>query len=106
MPGIIKLFLLYIGMSIVAALGWLILSYPSIPSTPSEWGILFLVALPLTIVFELIGERVNKNPINNAIETKTRHKKFSWLRILYGVFEILIVLFIIWAGFVLFETYV
>lgn len=106
MPGIIKLFLLYIGMSFVAALGWLILSYPNIPSTPSEWGILFLVALPLTIVFELIGERANKNPINNAIETRTRKKEFSWLRILYGVFEILVVLAIIWTGFYLFETYV
>ncbi|SES78871.1 hypothetical protein SAMN05660429_00387 [Thalassotalea agarivorans] len=43
MLGITKLFILYIGMSFVAALGWLILSYPNIPNTPSEWALYIYV---------------------------------------------------------------
>lgn len=92
----IKFLGIYIGLSVFLVLIWAIFSYPNIPSTPSGWLWAFLLAIPLQLAFEFLGELVSKNKATRLIEQKTAEQSFSLVRILYGV-----VLFLVFAGLVI-----
>jgi uncharacterized membrane protein YqgA involved in biofilm formation len=88
---IIKFIGIYLSFSFIAAIGLLILSFPDIPESPKQWLILFVVALPVTIVGEFIGIGIQKNPLGSHIQNKTKNKEFSWLRIIYALIAMFVV---------------
>jgi hypothetical protein len=92
----IKFVGIYIGLSVFLVLMWAIFSYPNAPSTPSGWLWAFLLAIPLQLAFEFLGELVSKNKATRFVEQKTAEQSFSLVRILYGV-----VLFLVFAGLVI-----
>lgn len=92
----IKFVSIYIGLSVFLVLIWAIFSYPNIPSTPSAWLWAFLLALPLQLAFEFIGELVSNNKATRCVEQKTAEQSFSLVRILYGL-----ILFLMFAGLVI-----
>ena len=55
-----------------------------------EWLWLFLLALPITLVFELIGTFIWQNPLAKSIEKRTENSELSFIRILYGLFFLLL----------------
>lgn len=80
----------YIGASVFLGLLWAVLSYPDIPSTISEWVWILALALPLQLAGEFLGERFWNNKATRFVEQKTAAQSFSLIRILYGVFLLLL----------------
>ena len=76
---------IYLLLSVLAGLAFLVLSFPNLPATPRQWALLFLLALPATIVFETIGSWIGSNSLARRIDSHTRDKSLSVLRIVYGV---------------------
>ena len=91
-----KFVAIYIGMSVFLVLMQAIFFYPNIPSTPSAWLWAFLLAIPLQLAFEFLGELVSNNKATRFVEQKTATQSFSLVRILYGV-----VLFSVATGLVI-----
>ena len=86
----IKFIGIYIGLSAFLGLMWAILSYPDPPSTPSEWLWVLVLALPAQLACEFLGELAWNNKVTRFVEQKTAAKSFSLVRVLYGVFLLLV----------------
>jgi hypothetical protein len=94
--GAFRFVLLYFAFSVVATLGMLITSFPNYPKTLLGWVWMFVIALPVVIVFELLGWVVWNNRLAQSIETRSSDREFSWLRISYGLVAMLCVFGIAW----------
>ena len=57
----------------------------------------FILALPFTVVGEVIGEGLWRNPLAKRVEEQTSESSFLWLRIIYGFFAMLLVFAAAWA---------
>ena len=79
----------YLGLSILLGLVFLALSYPWLPSTPGQWLALCLLALPVQLLAEFIGNFLWNNPLAQSVDRSTSHRSLSLLRIGYGVFAVL-----------------
>jgi len=92
---------IYLLLSVLAGLAFLVLSFSNLPVTPRQWTLLFLLALPATIVFETIGNWIGSNPLARRIDFHAGDKSLSLLRIVYGVLMvsglILLSLVVAWA---------
>ncbi|WP_092393230.1 hypothetical protein [Collimonas sp. OK412] len=97
MYRIIKFIGWYIALSVAAILGMLVLAFPDYPNTQSGWLWFFVLALPVTLVGDLIGEFTFRNRVAQAILEKSQGKAFSSLRILYGLIAMLILFGIVWT---------
>lgn len=76
---------IYLGGSVLTGLAGLVLCYPRFPSSAAQWAGLFLLPLPAMIVLEAIGTWIWSNPFAQRIDSFTRNKSLSFLRIAYGV---------------------
>jgi len=92
MQAVLKFIGGYLVLSTAAALVWLLWSFPNYPKSFSGWLWLFGLALPLQIVLEFIGELLWNNKATRAIELKTADHAFSWVRIAYGLFFIVVII--------------
>ena len=81
---------IYLLLSAFAAVGVLIGAFPKYPTTLNGWVLLLLLALPLTIVGELIGEVIWRNRIARAVEENTAGQSLSGLRIFYALVAMLL----------------
>ena len=81
---------IYLSLSAVAAVGVLMGAFSKHPTTVNGWVLLLLLALPLTIVGELIGEVIWRNRIAHAVEENTTGQSLSGLRILYALVAMLL----------------
>ena len=91
MSRLAKMIALYIGLSVIAAIGVLIGVFPKHPTTVNGWMLLLVLALPLTIAGELVGEVIWRNRLARAIETNTKDQSLSGLRMLYALIAMLLV---------------
>ena len=91
MTRLAKIMGLYIGLSVIAAMGVLIGVFPKHPTTLNGWLVLLVLALPLTIVGELVGEVIWRNRLAHAIESNTKGQSLSGLRMLYVLVAMLLV---------------
>jgi len=82
---------MYLGCSALLGCIWLALSYPDRPSSPVGWACLFVLALPVQLIVELVAQRSWDNPLTQRVESLTRHKPLSLLRIGYGVIMLLLI---------------
>jgi hypothetical protein len=82
----------YVAVSAVAALLLLLYLFPDHPNSLRGWLILFVVALPIILVGELIAKFFYKNPHARAVDAKTVGRSFSWLRISF-MFVTMLLLF-------------
>jgi hypothetical protein len=74
----------YIALSMVAGVALLVYSFPKHPTTWLGWAALFGFALPILVIGEFVGDLVlSRNPFSRAIESRTKGKAFSWVRIGY-----------------------
>ncbi len=82
-----------------AVLGGLALlqSFPARPSSWVGWLLLFALVVPVTIAAEFVGELVFRNPVSQAVESRTKDQSFSWLRILAGLVVMLVVFAAVFA---------
>lgn len=83
MARLLKIIAKYITLSAIAAILVLLEVFPTHPTTASGWGLLLVLALPLTIVGELVGEALWRNRLAQAVEAGTKERSFSVLRVLY-----------------------
>ena len=96
----IKFVGIYIGLSLVLGLMWVVASYPHIPSTSSEWLWVLVLALPLQLAGEFLGELLRENRVTRFVEQRTAAKSLSVVRIFY-----LLLLFLLCAGLLLAASY-
>lgn len=89
MKTLIKYTGTYIGLSVCLGLVWVVLSYPDIPSTPGEWLWILLLAVPLQLASEFLGEHVWNNKATRFVEQNTATRSFSIVCIAYGVILLL-----------------
>lgn len=97
MRRVLKFLGCYIGFSLIAAIGLLLFSFPNYPKSPIGWGLLLLLALPLTLAGELFGDAVWRNPVAKNIELRTPKHCFSWLRISYVFISVLLIFGLAWG---------
>lgn len=62
----------YLGLSLVLGLTLLLLAYPDYPMTAAKWLAVFLLILPVQVVFGLIVSRLRNNQFGNVVEGRTR----------------------------------
>jgi len=77
----IKLIGIYIGLSLVIGLIWAVASYPHMPSTSAEWLWVLVLALPLQLAGEFLGELLWQNRVTRFVQQRTAAKPFSVVRI-------------------------
>ena len=82
---------MYLVCSVLLGCIWLVLSYPDRPSSPVGWACLLLLALPVHLVVELIARQCWDNPLTQRVESASRHKPLSLLRIGYGLIMLLLI---------------
>jgi hypothetical protein len=82
----------YLVLSLVIAPLLLLQLLPWYPRSVRGWLILFVVAVPVVLLGELVGDFLLKNRISAAVDRSTRATSLSWLRIGY-VLGVLILCF-------------
>jgi polyferredoxin len=97
MARLLKIIVTYIALSAIAAVFVLIGLFPWHPTTADGWGLFLVLALPLTIVCELIGEALWRNRLAQAVEEKTKERSLSGLRILYALVVMLLLFSLVFA---------
>ena len=86
----------------IAAAGMLVYSYPDYPKTLFGWALFLGLALPITLIGELIGNGLWTNHLLRRIDEGTGKGSSSFLRIVYGVFALLLVFAAAWGLALLF----
>jgi hypothetical protein len=94
----IKFVAVYLCLSFVFGLLWIVFSYPKLPSSPTQWIGVFLLALPMQIAGELIGDLLWNNKVTRLVEQKTGERSFSVLRIAYGILFVLLLVGLVFAA--------
>jgi hypothetical protein len=87
----IQFLLLYLGVSLLLALVWAITAFPHFPSTPAQGLWILVLALPVQLAGEFLGERLWNNRIARRVERSGAGAGFSWLRVGYGLMALLLV---------------
>jgi len=85
MKTMLRVVVAYVVISVVLGALALFLSFPARPTTGIGWLLLFALALPLTLIGELVGDALFRNPLSQAVEKRTQRRSFSWLRIATGL---------------------
>lgn len=87
---------IYLLLSLAVVLSWLVGDFIfgaiRFPTSWLGWILLFLLALPIQIIGEWVGDWfLTKNRLAQHIEEKTSSQQFSVLRIFYGLITLLLV---------------
>lgn len=82
----------YIAFSLLELLGVLMYAFPYHPETWREWGLLFVLALPIALLSQCVDWGVWRNPLARVVAHRSAHKEFSWLRIAYALVAMLLAL--------------
>ena len=75
----------------------LIVAFPHHPRTLVGWAAFFLLALPVTLFGEAVGEGLWRNRVAQAVEQRAEGQSFSWLRIAYGFVAMLLLFAVVWG---------
>jgi hypothetical protein len=94
----LRLLAVYLGLSLFLGLLWLASLFPNLPTSPAKWLLVFVLALPLQLVGELVGHVLSNSRLARQVEQKTQGKSVSLLRIAYAIVCILSVLGLMWAA--------
>ena len=82
----LRFFFGYVLVSLLLGAGLLITFFPEHPSSVAGWIGVFALAVPITLVGEFVGQLLFvRNPLSRAVDRRTRHKTFSWARVLFGL---------------------
>ncbi len=92
---------IYLIVSVIAAVALLIDTWPLHPHSIPHWALLFVIALPITLLGEWLSDRALHSSLSLAVEVRTRSSRFSWLRVgcllaLYILFAICAVVVFYW----------
>jgi hypothetical protein len=94
---------IYLIVSVIAAVALLINTWPLHPHSIPHWALLFVIALPITLLGEWLSDRALHSSLSLAVEARTRNSRFSWLRV--GYILALCILFAICAVIILYWLY-
>jgi hypothetical protein len=83
MTRLLRFVAIYLLVAGAAAVLLLIPLWPWRPSSTQGWALYALLALPIVIAGEWIGDRVLDNRLSRAVDRATRQHQFSWFRIAY-----------------------
>ena len=87
----------YCTFTAIAAAGMLVYSFPNYPKTLLGWALFLSLALPITLIGELIGNGLWRNHLLRRIDEGTGKGSSSFLRIVYGVLAMLLVFATAWG---------
>ncbi|VXB60563.1 hypothetical protein [Massilia sp. 9I] len=80
-----KAIAIYVALSAVFALLWLAFAYPDLPTSPTQWAAVFLLALPAQLLFEWLASRFWNTRLTKIVDERTAGQRLSLLRIGYGL---------------------
>jgi hypothetical protein len=83
MTRLLRFVAIYLLVAGAAALLLLIPLWPWRSSSPQGWALYAILALPIMIAGEWIGDKVLHNRLSRAVDRATRQRQFSWFRIGY-----------------------
>ena len=83
LKSLLRYVMVYLIVSVCASIALLADTWPHHPTSLLAWSILFVVAIPVTVVGEWLAEGVLNNPVSAAVERRTRQTAFSWTRVVY-----------------------
>ena len=89
---------IYLGLSLILGLTWLLLAYPDYPMSAAQWILVFLLILPAQLILGLLASRLWNNRAIHFIEERTREKSFSMLRVGYGIVYFLLLIVLLFAA--------
>lgn len=73
----------YLAVSTFAGIALLADTWPLYPRSSVEWILLFVIALPVTVLGEWLAEGLTSNPLSAKVERSRRRVGFSWARVGY-----------------------
>lgn len=103
LKGLLGFVCMYLIIAVLAAAALLIDTWPLYPRSPLEWGLLALIALPVSVLGDWLSDRALSSPLSLA-PARARKKRLWWLRIaycvaLYVLFAICAVVILYWLEF-------
>jgi hypothetical protein len=57
--------------------------WPWHPRSWHAWLLLVILALPILIAGEWVGEKMLTNPLSRSVDRATAKRSFSWVRVVY-----------------------
>ena len=94
----------YLLVALVAAGLLLVNVWPWHPVSWRAWLLFVVLAPPVLIAGEWIGEKMLTNPLSRSVDRATARNSFSWLRIAYLLTVVVLVLGVVsmvrhlWGG--------
>ncbi|MEO6279932.1 hypothetical protein [Roseateles sp.] len=92
MKSALKFVLAYVLLSCLLGGLSLIQSFPALPTSWLGWLLMFVLVIPITLAGEFLGEVLFRNPVSQFVERRTKHRQFSWLRVLVALAGMLVAL--------------
>ena len=83
LKAVLRFTRVYLIVSLFAAAALLVDTWPQHPKSLLHWALLFLIALPVTVLGEWLTDGLVNNPVSAIIERGTHRSGFSWTRIAY-----------------------
>ena len=81
----LRILITYLVVALVAAGLLLVDLWPWHPTSWRVWLLFVVLALPVLIAGEWLGQAVFTNPLSQSVDRATASRSFSWLRIGYLV---------------------
>jgi len=88
----LRLAAIYLALSLRLAALALLQVVPWRPASWLGWTALLLLALPLSLLGEYVGQLLWTNRMSRSIEERTRGQAFSWARVAYALVVMVVVL--------------
>jgi hypothetical protein len=80
---VIRFLLIYLALSSFAVVALFIDTWPHYPHGPLDWGLLFVIALPVTLLGEWLSDNALSSSLSLAVEARAKGHQLSWLRVSY-----------------------
>jgi hypothetical protein len=76
---------IYLALALVVGVLALLQLWPWQPKTVVGWGALLILALPVTVAGEWIGQRIFNRRMSDSLGASAEPGSIAWMRVAYGV---------------------
>jgi hypothetical protein len=89
---LLRILCTYLLVAATAVVLLLIDLWPWRPSSRFGWLVLALLALPILIAGDWVGDKLLGNPVSHAVDRSTARIELSWLRVAYLLTLVLVLI--------------
>jgi hypothetical protein len=89
--SVLKFIGIYLALALAAGVMALLQLWPWQPKTAIGWGALLILALPVTVAGEWIGQRIFNKRVSDSLGASAEPGSIAWMRVAYGVAVVVVI---------------